>query len=112
MSILKLFTEVEVLLIYHQILITYLQGENHLKDLGSSRVTSAQPFNSQDLISNSPYCLTYSSCDVDLENLVLDRLIITYLIFCFILITCLLDIVLILFGEILSWSLMGVKGLR
>ena len=30
----------------------------------------------------------------------------------FILITCLLDIVLILRGEILSWSLMGVKGLR
>ena len=31
MSILKLITEVEVLLIYHQILITYLQGENHQK---------------------------------------------------------------------------------
>ena len=30
--------------------------------------------------------------------------------FFFILITCLLDIVLILYGEILSWSLMGVKG--
>ena len=29
----------------------------------------------------------------------------------FILITCLLDIVLTLYGEILSWSLMGVKGL-
>ena len=34
------------------------------------------PFNSQDLISNSPYCLPYSSCDVNLENLVLDQLII------------------------------------
>ena len=32
--------------------------------------------NSQDLISNSPYCLPYSSCDVSLENLVLDQLII------------------------------------
>ena len=34
------------------------------------------------------------------------------MIFFFILITCLLDIVLILWGEILSWSVMGVKGLR
>ena len=69
------------------------------------------PFNSQDLISNSPYCLPYSSSDVSLENLVWDQLIIPLLIFFFILITCLLDIVLILEGEILSCSLMGVKGL-
>ena len=34
-----------------------------------------QTFNSQDLISNSPYCQSYSSCDVCLENLVLDHLI-------------------------------------
>ena len=33
-------------------------------------------------------------------------------IFSIILITCLLDIVLISKGEILSWSLMGVKGLK
>ena len=33
-------------------------------------------FNSQDLISNSPYCLPYNSCDLNLENLVLDQLII------------------------------------
>ena len=32
--------------------------------------------------------------------------------FLFILITCLLDIVLILKEEILSWSLIGVKGLN
>ena len=38
--------------------------------------TMSQPFNSQDSISNSPYCLPYSSCDVSLENLGLDRLII------------------------------------
>ena len=69
-------------------------------------------FNSQDLISNSPYYLPYNSCGVSLENLVLHQLIIPYLIFFFFLITCLLDIVLILKGEILSWSLMGVKGLR
>ena len=35
------------------------------------------PFNSQDLISNSLYCLPYSSCDLSLENLVLDQLIIS-----------------------------------
>ena len=39
------------------------------------------------LISNSPYCLPYSSCDVSLENLVLDQLTIPQLIFFFILIT-------------------------
>ena len=41
----------------------------------------------------------------------MDQLIIPSLVFFVILITCLLDIVLILEGEILSWSLMGVKGL-
>ena len=46
------------------------------------------------------------------ENLVLDQLIIFKLIFFFILITFLVDSVLILKGEILSWSLMGLKGLR
>ena len=74
--------------------------------------TDCQPFNSQDLVSNSPYCLPYSSCDVTLENLVFDQLIISSLVFFVILITCLLDIILILEGEILSWSLMGVKGLN
>ena len=41
----------------------------------------------------------------------LNELIVPKLIFFFILITYLVDIVLILLGEILSWSLMGVKGL-
>ena len=41
----------------------------------------------------------------------LDQRIIPKLIFFFILITYLVDIVLILLGEILSRSLMGVKGL-
>ena len=54
-----------------------------------------QSFYFQDLISNSPYCLPYNPNDVDSENLVLDQLIISKLIFSFILITCLLDIVLI-----------------
>ena len=69
-------------------------------------------FYSQDLYSNSPYCLLYNSCDIGWENLVLDQLMIPRLIFVFILITCLHDIVSILQGEILSWSLMGVKGLK
>lgn len=38
----------------------------------------AEPLNSQDRSSNSPYCLPCSSCtcNVSLENLVLDKLII------------------------------------
>ena len=44
--------------------------------------------------------------------LLLDQLIIPWLIFVFILITCLHDVVMILLGEVLSWSLMGVKGLN
>ena len=49
--------------------------------------------------------------DVSSENLVLDQLIIPKLILFFILIASLLDIVLITSGEILFWSLIGVKGL-
>ena len=38
---------------------------------------ASKPFSSQDLISNnSPHCLPYSSCNVSLENLGLDQLII------------------------------------
>ena len=61
------------------------------------------------LTSNSPYCQPNNSYNVSLENLVLDQPIIPKLIFSPILITCLVDIVLILLGEILSWSLMGIK---
>ena len=75
-------------------------GTRGLIESGMTLVVHIELFNTQDLISNSPYCLPYTSCDVSLENLVLDQLI-----------TCLLDIVLILRREILSWSLMGVKGL-
>ena len=64
-----------------------------------------------DHISNSPNCLTYKSYNVSLENLVWDQLSISKLIFSFFLITCLVDTVLILLEEILSWSLMGVTGL-
>ena len=59
---------------------------------------------------NSPYCLSYNTYNVSSKNLVLDQLVIPKLIVFFTLITYLLDIVLILQGEILSWSLVGVKG--
>ena len=55
-----------------------------------------EPFNSQDLITNSPFCLQYHSYDVSLENLVLNQLMIPLLIFLFILITYPVDNVLIL----------------
>ena len=60
------------------------------------QIRSNIPFHPQDLISNSPYYLPYSSYDVSSENLLLDQLIIPWLTFFSILITCLLDIVLIL----------------
>ena len=61
-------------------------------------------------ICNSPYYQPYNSYKVSSENLVFDQLIIPKLICFSILITYVVDIVLILWGEILSWSLMGVKG--
>ena len=56
---------------------------------------------------NSPYCQPYNSYNVSSQNFVLDQLIIPKLILFFILITNLVDIVLILLEEILSWSPMG-----
>ena len=57
----------------------------------------------QDLISNSPHCLLYNFQDVSTENLVLDQPIIPQSTFFFILVTsCLLGIVLILWGRNLS----------
>ena len=64
-----------------------------------------------DQICNSLYCQPYSSYNVNSENLVLDQLIIPKLIYFFIHISYLLDSVLILYREIVSWSLMEVKGL-
>ena len=52
-----------------------------------------QAFHSQDLISNSPYCLQYNSSKVSLQNFALEELTIPKLLFFFILITCVLDIV-------------------
>ena len=60
---------------------------------------------------NSPYCQLYNSYNVSSQNFVLDQLIIPKLILFFIHITNLVDIVLILLEEILSWSLMRDKML-
>ena len=49
-----------------------------------------------DQIYTSPYCQPYNSYNVSSENLVLDQLIITKLIFVFILITYLVDVILML----------------
>ena len=59
-----------------------------------SRYTSTLKLSDQ--ICNSPYCQPYNSYNVSSENLVLDQEIIPKLIFSFILITYLVDIVLIL----------------
>ena len=63
------------------------------------------------LITPFTICHTYG---VRLENFILHQLMIPKLIFLyfFILITCLLDIVLILLGEILSRSFRGSQGFR
>ena len=52
-----------------------------------------EPFDSQDLSSNSPYCVLHNSYGVCLGNLDLDQLLILKLIT--ILVTCQLDIVMI-----------------
>ena len=64
-----------------------------------------------DQICNSPYFQPYDSSNVSSENLIFDQLLIPKWTFFFILITYLVDIVLVLWGEIPSWSLLGVKGL-
>ena len=68
-------------------------------------------FELPDQICNSPYCQPHNFYNVSSENLVLDQLIIPKLIFVLILITYLIDIILIMSRKILSWSLMGVRGL-
>ena len=57
------------------------------------RKQNVQPLNSQDFISNSPYCQPNDSHYESLENLVSGQLVIGKLIFFFILITCLHDII-------------------
>ena len=69
-------------------------------DVLCRRTTSHEgpsPILSKDLISISPYCLSYNSYDASLENLVLDQLKIPLPDIFFILVTCLFNIVLILY---------------
>ena len=68
----------------------------------------SQPFNSQNAMSNPPYSLPYNLCDVSWENLELDQPIIPLLIFFLILVTCLLYIILMISGEILCRSPVGL----
>ena len=68
------------------------------------------PFHSHDLNINSPPSLSYITYSVSFENLVLNQTISPSWFF-LILITCLLNNVMILQGEITYWSLLGVKGI-
>ena len=64
--------------------------------LGKGSVRSHSDTVINPLTSNSPYCQPNNSYNVSSENLALDQPIIPKFIFFFILITCLVDIVLIL----------------
>ena len=64
-----------------------------------------------DQICLSSYCQPCNSYNISSENLALGQLIIFKFLYFFILITYLVDVVLVLKGEILSKSLIGAKGL-
>ena len=64
--------------------------------LGKGLVRSHSDTVINPLTSNSPYCQPNNSYNVSSENLALDQPIIPKFIFFFILVTCLIDIVLIL----------------
>ena len=73
----RFFSFISILsFIVEHFLIEYRKNKKQ-SNLNSQSVRSKilLSFNSQDLCSNSPYCLPYSSFDVSLENLVLDQLI-------------------------------------
>ena len=74
-------------------------------------IISFQPFHSQIKFAILLTVNHNKSYNISSENLVLDQLIIPKLIFFFILNTYLIEILLKLSGETLSWSLMGVKVL-
>ena len=74
--------------------------------------TGGLPFNSQDLIVNSPLQLLLISLSISQENLVLDQDNNFYLIHLSILITCLLNNEWIIQGEFTCYALLGVKGLN
>ena len=64
-----------------------------------------------DQICLSSYYQPCNSYNISSENLALGQLIIFKFLYFFILITYLVDVVLVLKGEILSKSLIGAKGL-
>ena len=68
------------------------------------------PFNPQDLNTNSPFCLAYISFLFKCWEFGVESYNISFLIIFLILITYLLNIELILSGEIASWSLLRVRG--
>ena len=45
---------------------------------GMKKSSTIWPFHSQDIFSNSPYCLSYNSYDTGTDNLVLDQLASSY----------------------------------
>ena len=59
-------------------------------------MASCLTFHPQDLVSSSPYFLSYNYYDVRWKNLITNQQVTPSLIFFFILFICLLDIVLIL----------------
>ena len=65
----------------------------------TAQCLATKPFNSQDLYVNSPFWLQHISLQISYEKLVLDQNN-NYLVSLSILYTCLLDTVLILWGEV------------
>ena len=71
-----------------------MRGNKIVQDIKNDQLTSLT-LKLLDKISNSPYCQPYNPYNVSSENLVLDQLLIPKLIFFFILMTYLVDILLI-----------------
>ena len=70
------------------------------------------PITPKHQLAYSPYCSLYISWAVDMENLFNNQEFYTLLVISLILVTLMFDSGVILKGEIWSWSLLGVKGLR
>ena len=70
--------------------------EQHNEAWKRNRIESLMKWFNPDKICNSSYCQPYNSYSVSSENLVLDQLIIPKLVFVFILVSYLVDILLIL----------------
>ena len=68
------------MLVRHWLRFSWLSSDQEPID-SQNKVRISSPFQSQNLIGNSPYCLLYNSYDVGSENLVFIKLIIPLLIF-------------------------------